>query len=95
MGYIRQGGTPTPNRLEGRRVVERGEHGELVDRPLDRVVDDDRLHKAPPAVHDPMPDRVGPDESLDPFCGLSTNQVELETGRPSIDDEHVHEGSFA
>jgi hypothetical protein len=39
--------------------------------------------------------RVGGDQSLDRLCGFSTDQVELEAARPCVDDEHVHEGSFA
>jgi hypothetical protein len=79
---------------ECRRVVERRERGELVDRPLDLVVHDHRVTEARAAVYDSMADRVDPGRDRVERVAFGAfvagpDDRELEARGAGVDDEDV------
>jgi hypothetical protein len=79
---------------QGWSVVERRERLEREDLGADVGVDQDRLAEPGPAVDDPVRDGTRPAgrrlERLDRLrAPVRRNEVELEAGRPGVDDEDV------
>jgi hypothetical protein len=76
------------DRGEGGPVVQRRERGEVRDRGLDPVVDDDGIAKAVAAVDDAMTDGVRRCERLDRRRAvLAVDDRELQARRARVDDE--------
>ena len=76
-----------------RRLWSGASADELLDRPLDLVVDEHRADEATAAVHDPVADGIGRDEVRRRVLRfVSANEVELETRGAGVDHQDVHEG---
>ena len=81
--------------LERAPVVERREHGELLDRLLHLVVDERRADEAAAAVDDAVTDGVRRDEAVHRPGFVRADQVKLEARGAGVDHKDVDGRGFS
>jgi hypothetical protein len=95
MRDVRQRLARAADLLERPPVVERRERRELLDRLLDRLVDERRTDEAAPTVDDAVTDRVRRHEVVDGAGFVPVDEVKLEARGARVDDQDLDGRGFS